>query len=36
VLLLLLPSSNIGSEDEDPRTELTREERERRVTIPLL
>jgi hypothetical protein len=36
VLLLLLPSSNMGSEDEGQRTELTQEEQERRATIPLL
>jgi TPP-dependent pyruvate/acetoin dehydrogenase alpha subunit len=36
VLLLLLPSSTMGSEDESQRTELTREEWERRATIPLL
>jgi hypothetical protein len=36
VLLLLLPSSTMGLEDEGQRTELTREEQERRATIPLL
>jgi hypothetical protein len=36
VLLLLLPSSIMASEDKGQRTELTREERERRATIPLL
>jgi hypothetical protein len=36
VLLLLLPSSNIGLEDKRGRTELTHEERKRRATIPLL
>jgi hypothetical protein len=36
VLLLLLPSSTMGSGDEGQRTELTQEERERRVTILLL
>jgi hypothetical protein len=36
VLLLLLPSSTMGLENEGQRTELTREERERRATIPLL
>jgi hypothetical protein len=33
---LLLPSSIMASEDKGQRTELTREERERRATIPLL
>jgi hypothetical protein len=36
VLLLLLLSSTMGSEDKGQRTELTREERERRATISLL
>jgi hypothetical protein len=36
MLLLLLPSSIMASEDEGQRTELTRKERERRATIPLL
>jgi hypothetical protein len=36
MLLLLLPSSTMGLEDEGQRTELTREERERRATVPLL
>jgi hypothetical protein len=36
MLLLLLPSSTMASEDEGQRTELTPEERERRATIPLL
>jgi hypothetical protein len=36
MLLLLLPSSVMASEDEGQRTELTRKERERRATIPLL
>jgi hypothetical protein len=36
VLLLLLPSIAMGLEDEGQRTELTREEWERRATIPLL
>jgi hypothetical protein len=36
VLPLLLPSSIMGLEDEGQRTELTREERERRATGPLL
>jgi hypothetical protein len=36
VLLLLLPSSIMALEDEGQRKELTREEWERRVTIPLL
>jgi hypothetical protein len=33
---LLLPFSIMGLEDEGQRTELTREERERRATVPLL
>jgi hypothetical protein len=36
VLLLLLPSSIMASEDEVQRTELTREERERREAIPVI
>jgi hypothetical protein len=36
MLLLLLPSSIMASEDKGQRTELTRKERERRATIPLL
>jgi hypothetical protein len=36
VLLLLLPSSTMGSEDKGQRTELTRKGRERRATIPFL
>jgi hypothetical protein len=36
LLLLLLPSSTMGSEDKGQRRELTREGRERRATIPLL
>jgi hypothetical protein len=36
VLLLLLPSSVMASEDKGQRTELTREERESRAMIPLL
>jgi hypothetical protein len=36
VLLLLLTSSTMGLEDEGQRTELTRDERQRRATIPLL
>jgi hypothetical protein len=33
---LLLPFSIMGLEDEGQRTELTREERERSATVPLL
>jgi hypothetical protein len=33
---LLLPFSIMGLEDEGQRTELSREERERRATVPLL
>jgi hypothetical protein len=36
VLLLLLPSSVMASEDKGQRTELTGEERESRAMIPLL
>jgi hypothetical protein len=36
VLLLLLPSSTMALEDEGQRMELTREERERRATVPFL
>jgi hypothetical protein len=36
MLLLLLPSSIMALEDKFQRTELTRQERERRATIPLL